>query len=214
MAVEFLRRHTVFFHRSNPTHICYNNPGVYDVTLITTNANGNDTLTLHNYITVNPTPPIPTITQVGYTLTCSAAFSYQWQLNAVAIPGATSQSYDVLQSGYYTVIVGDTNTCINSATQYVLISGIHDVESSAGVSIFPNPTTGNFTIDFSNSSINGIASIEVVNTFGQKVFSADEKVASATFKKQIDLSAAARGVYFVEIKTTDEVFTKKILITE
>src|SRR5213075_2620540 len=62
----------------NPTNVCYNVPGVYDVTLITTNANGSDTLTLHNYITGYPTPPIPTITQVGYTLTSSPASSYHW----------------------------------------------------------------------------------------------------------------------------------------
>src|SRR5216110_1665635 len=65
----------------NPTNICYNNPGTYDVTLITTNVNGNDTLTLPGYITVYATPSIPTITQTGYTLTASAAANYQWQLN-------------------------------------------------------------------------------------------------------------------------------------
>src|SRR6185436_9489400 len=55
----------------NPAFICYDLPGVYDVTLITTGPDGNDTLTLSNYITVYATPPFPTITQVGYTLTSS-----------------------------------------------------------------------------------------------------------------------------------------------
>jgi PKD repeat protein len=37
----------------NPTNICYNVPGTYDVTLICSNSTGTDTLTLSNYITVN-----------------------------------------------------------------------------------------------------------------------------------------------------------------
>jgi hypothetical protein len=40
----------------HPTNICYAVPGIYDVTLVTTNAAGNDTLTLPAYITVNPYP--------------------------------------------------------------------------------------------------------------------------------------------------------------
>src|SRR6185369_4295293 len=40
--------------QQNPTSICYNNPGVYDVTLITTNYLGSDTLMLTGYITVYP----------------------------------------------------------------------------------------------------------------------------------------------------------------
>ena len=45
----------------NPSQVCYQIPGTFDVTLITTNAGGNDTLMLTDYITVYPTPPFPTI---------------------------------------------------------------------------------------------------------------------------------------------------------
>jgi len=201
----------------NPINICYNSPGTFDVTLITTNASGSDTLTLHNYITVYPTPPFPTITQVGYTLTSSPADSYQWQLNTTDISGATNQSYNVLQSGYYTVIIGDSNSCKNSATTYVLISGIDDV-SAANIFIYPNPSIGCFTVEFLNGpDLIGMAdeiSIAVVNTLGKRVFFSSEKVPSTDFKKQIDLSDVARGIYFVWIKAADEFVRKKILIAD
>jgi len=201
----------------NPTNICYTTPGVYDVTLITTNASGNDTLTLSNYITVYPTPPFPTITQVGYTLTSSAATFYQWQLNSADIPGATNQSYTILQTGYYTVVVGDSNSCKNSTTVYDLISGVDEVDD-ASISIYPNPSSGSFTVELLNGlpqycGTGGI-SIDVVNVIGQKVFSSSESRYignSSTFsegvhsdKKEIDLSDAAPGIYFVEIKTENE----------
>jgi PKD repeat protein len=224
----------------NPTGICYDIPGVYDVTLITTNANGTDTITLHNYITVYPTPPFPTITQVDYTLTSSPANSYQWQFNSADIPGATNQSYTILQSGYYTVVVGDSNGCINSFTEYVLISGFDDVMSNANISIYPNPSSGDFIVEFSwakasengwlNGQIVGDASIDVVNTLGQIIFSSAEFQSIGTsqfsegvsqgvlmdhsYKKEIDLGNVATGFYFIEIKTVNEFWRKKILISE
>src|SRR4030095_2569251 len=53
----------------NPSSICYNVPGTYDVTLITSTLGGQDTLTLPGYITVNATPVTPVITQAGFVLT-------------------------------------------------------------------------------------------------------------------------------------------------
>ena len=197
----------------NPTNICYNTPGVYDVTLITTNANGSDTLTLHNFITVYATPPFPTITQAGYTLTSSPAVFYQWQLNSADIPGATNQSYTVLQSGFYTVIVSDSNGCVNSASIKVTISGIEELNDGS-VSVYPNPSSGNFIIELLNGLMADEVLIDVVNTLGQKVFSSQQKISATAFKKQIDLSNFAHGVYFIEIKTEHEFLRKKIVIAE
>jgi PKD repeat protein len=215
----------------NPTSICYQIPGIYDVTLITTNANGSDTLTLQNYITVYATPPFPTITQVGYTLTSSPASSYQWQLNSVDIAGATNQSYTILQTGYYTVVVSDSNGCVNSLTVYILISGINDVITDGSISIYPNPSSGDFIVEFSyanlvsneteNGWLNGLAvgetdevSIDVMNTVGQLIFSSIESRSPGTssFKTEINLSDAASGIYFLRIKTPNTFVYKKIIV--
>ncbi|HYV94314.1 MAG TPA: kelch repeat-containing protein [Chitinophagales bacterium] len=199
----------------NPAQICYNNSGTYDVTLITTDGGGNsDTLLLSNFITVFATPPFPIITQVAYTLTSSPANSYQWQLNAADIPGATNQSYTILQTGYYTVVVGDSNGCKNSATTYVLISGIDDLRGDANISVYPNPSSGNFMVEWLNGLMADEVSIDVVNTLGQNVFSARQKIPSPHWKKQIDLGVAAHGIYFIEIKTENEFVRKKILIAD
>ncbi|MEO5674781.1 MAG: T9SS type A sorting domain-containing protein, partial [Chitinophagales bacterium] len=197
----------------NPSSICYSTPGIYDVTLITTSANGDDTLTLTNYITVNPTPATPIISQVGYTLTSTFASTYQWQLNSVDIPGATSQAYTVLQSGLYTVVVSDSNGCTNIASKDVVISGIDEVNDDANIFISPNPSNGNFTIQLLKCFGDEI-SIEVVNALGQNIFSSAEKITGDKFKKEIDLRSMARGAYFIEVKTINGFARKKIFLAE
>jgi hypothetical protein len=202
----------------NPENICYNEPGTYDVTLITTNAYGSDTITLFNFVTVYATPSFPTITQNGYTLTSSPAEFYQWQLDAVNIPGATNQSYDVLQTGFYTVIVSDSNSCKNSATLYVEITGIDQV-NDANFSVYPNPSSGTFNIQWVNNAVGGEVSIQVVNTLGQVIFTNEEKIYGNTWSKEINLcsektSFVAAGIYFLEIKTGSDFIQKKIIITK
>jgi hypothetical protein len=72
---------------ANPTGICYNTPGTYDVTLIGSNGNTSDTLHLANFVTVYPTPPPQGISQSGDTLFANAgAVAYQWYQDGILIP--------------------------------------------------------------------------------------------------------------------------------
>jgi hypothetical protein len=198
----------------NPANICYNNPGTYDVVLITTNGYGSDTLIMQDLITVFTTPPFPVITQAGNTLTSSLAESYQWQFNNADIPGATNQSYDVQQSGYYSVYITDENGCVSSTTIYVLIDGINEINSDENVLVYPNPSNGNFMVELSNGLVGNQLQLKVYNTLGQVVFSSDEKIPGVAFKKEIGLKNIAVGVYVVKIKAGPTLINKKLIISE
>src|SRR6185295_18976816 len=74
-------------------------------------------------VTVNPTPPTPTITPNGTTTFCqggsvtptsSSASGNQWYLNGNPIGGATNQQFIATASGNYTTIV--TSGGCSSAT--------------------------------------------------------------------------------------------------
>jgi len=137
----------------------------------------------------------------------------------VDIPGATNQSYTVLQSGLYTVIVGDLNGCENSFSIKVFLSGIEEVTDDADISIYPNPSSGNFMVEVLNACpafCGGFAgdeiSFSISNALGQEIFSSSEKIYTSGWKKEIDLHNAARGVYFIEIKNQNVFLKKKIII--
>ncbi len=198
----------------NPSLVCYDTPGLYDVTLITTTANGNDTVTLTNYITVNSTPAIPTITQTDNTLTSSPAITYQWQFNNVDIPGATNQLYTVTETGFYTVVISDSNGCVNAATLYVVFTETDNVLHDANVSIYPNPSSGKIIVKWTNNQSLGELSIRVVNPLGKKVYTISDKLTSDHLIKEIDLSTIAEGIYFIEIKNEDTSVRKKIVLTK
>jgi len=195
----------------NPTNICYNDSGTFDVTLITTNANGiSDTLILNNYITVYSDPFAPSISQSGNTLTSSSATSYQWYFNGNLIPGATDQSYTITQSGLYTVEVSNENGCKSQSDIDANLVGIESIDSEGVISIYPNPSDGKLVIEW--QQIPGVANlgIEVLNAIGQSVFYSEEKITSSSFSKEINLSSLAGGIYFLNIKA-DNVYIKRKL---
>jgi len=72
-------------------------------------------------VTINPLPPVPTITAVGNVMTATSTVpvvSYQWLRNGTTINGATSQSYTDLTGGSYTVTITDANGCQSTSVPF------------------------------------------------------------------------------------------------
>ena len=68
-----------------------------------------DTIHVYGY------PPAPTVSydQPSHTLTTpDNGYSYQWYFNDSPIGGATSSTYEVLQSGIYTVVAINSSGCV------------------------------------------------------------------------------------------------------
>lgn len=195
----------------HPGNVCYNDPGIYDVTLITTGSTGNDTLTMQEYITVYATPNLPVITQDGFVLTSSPAYSYQWLLNTVEIPGATNQSYTVLQSALYTVLTGNEQGCISSTDWNVLITGTDHQVATAPFFIYSNPTNGIVRIEWNRPMPSGTA-ISIVNSIGQVVYHLDKKIAPLFTSVDIDLTKQPEGIYFLQCKSAEGIYTARIVI--
>ncbi|MEO8150566.1 MAG: T9SS type A sorting domain-containing protein [Bacteroidia bacterium] len=101
----------------NPTNVCYNSYGSFDVTLIACNGGGCDTLVIPGFINTIA-PPTVIITQSAGTLYASPAFTYQWYSVSGLIPGATGSSFTPATVGNYYVVVTNSSGC--SATSNTL----------------------------------------------------------------------------------------------
>lgn len=69
--------------------------------------------------------------------------------------------------------------------------------------VYPNPTSGKFSIQASSEF-----SIEIYNVFGEKIFSAQIN----SGKTEIDISEQPSGIYFLQIKSENGTVIKKIII--
>jgi PKD repeat protein len=196
----------------NPTGICYNSPGQYDVTLIATNTAGTDTLMLTNYITVYPYPPAQGILQNGDTLIANAgAVSYQWYHNSNMIPGATEYFYIATEGGNYNVVATDVNGCEVEAVIFDVIASTTPLSfgEGSGVRPFPNPVSETLSIT-GLSMIEIPKKISIYNALGEFVLSVQLQTANRPDNLQeqsysVDVSEIANGIYWLNIETADQI---------
>ncbi len=70
-------------------------------------------------------------------------------------------------------------------------------ENSSSLSIFPNPSTGQFTLSLSNVSES--CNVEVYNVFGEEVYSSNYSLSTNHYS--LDLSADPNGIYLYRVIT-------------
>ena len=140
----------------------YNTPGSYDVTLIAINSAGADTITLADYITVNPNAVAGfTSSAAGRTVTftnsSSNATSYSWAFGDGNFSTDTNPIHEYADDGTYTVVLSATNDCgtVTMSETIVIITA-----PTAGFT--SNVTSGcaPLTVSFMNQSSSNAANFQ------------------------------------------------------
>ncbi len=163
-------------------------------------------------VVVNTTPPTPIISSNGMTLTSSSPNGNQWVYNGVNIAGANSSTYVATQNGTYTVVITQDGCTATSAAFNETSAGIEDINSNTnGIVIFPNPSTGLFTLKFNQNEMANY-SIEVRNLNGQLVDYYELNNVINEFNYSIDLQSQSKGMYFVHFNNGSETIIQKISI--
>ncbi len=126
----------------------------------------------------------------------TTSFNGKCQINAVAIQNdgkIVAAGYN--ENFYYEYAVARYNFST---------VGLQESLPNISISIYPNPTSGNFTV----MSDVTFSSIEIENILGEKVYQ------SPVADKQIEINPGIynKGIYFVKIYAGQTGFTKKILI--
>ncbi len=167
-------------------------------------------------VTVNELPVVTCPDDI--TINTNAAVTFTGQtpeggtFSGTGVEGNTFNP-EGLANGTYTVTYTYTNTagCENQCEFNVvvnLVDGVNDIESN-GISIYPNPTNGNFQIDL-NIKNSKKAELQVVNTLGKVVIS--ENITNTdNFAKRFNTTLQS-GAYIVRIILKDKVINKVLIV--
>lgn len=139
---------------------------------------------------------LPVISLTGGNVLFTGSFlGYQWYLNGVLIPGATSSTYTYTSGGVYTVRVTDATGCESESAGFA-VTNVNDVVSSVDIKLYPNPASDLINID---------APFKV----NVAVLGADGKtVISANAVNEISVRNLAAGMYMIMIYNENNTLLK------
>ncbi len=199
---------------ASPGAICYSAAGSYDVTLITTNALGSDTLTQASYINVAVSPGVFSVVQVGDSLIAPQGYSaYEWYFNNVLISGDTLYYHIATQDGDYGVVVSNPNGCQSGVNLPNVIIGVSEIADSKLVTIYPNPATDKVEISY-NSMTNENAIISIIDKIGQVVKTVEFKAVTGSNKIGINTAEISSGIYTIQFKIGSKSISKMLMINK
>jgi hypothetical protein len=148
-------------------------------------------------VTVNANPTV--IATSDFTLICtgevvtlnaSGATSYTWNTGATT----TSVTDSPTITTTYTVNASDVNGCNGSSNVTVNVNdcvGLQNLSlTTLNVSLYPNPTTGNVTLE-----LNTLTNVLITNALGQVVLT--ETLSAG--KQILDIKNQTNGLYFVKL---------------
>jgi uncharacterized repeat protein (TIGR03803 family) len=153
--------------------------------------------------------PNVAITQNSGVLTANQnGAAYQWiDCNTnTPIAGENNQSFTATTTGNYAVEITANNCTDTSACISVLVNtvGLLEPTNANSFTIFPNPTSGEFTILLPTENAN----IRVTNMMGHEIMKEQAK------QKTMTLRLDDNGVYFVYVKTTQGTTTQKLIVNK
>jgi hypothetical protein len=151
-------------------------------------------------------------------LACSndSASQYKWYYNGTIIQGADKFIYVANRNlGKYSVSIANSKGCFTMSDVVTIptgATGIKDINPFDGLKIYPNPTSGLFTIEIDNQ-IFGDLLFNVFAQEGKEILKIKFEKTTVHFSSQIDLSGQPKGLYLISI-TLDKYFSNKKLIIE
>jgi len=151
------------------------------------------------------------------------ADTYEWSLepaSAGVMMGNTNQCTITFGNSYQgnaSLKVRGVNECGEGAWSpelFILIddcTGINDQTEKSVISIFPNPTTGEFTISFKDF-VSEIVKVSITSITGITVFNSIFEITDADSPVNIELPEIPDGIYFLKLEGENQITTEKIVV--
>lgn len=138
-------------------------------------------------------------------------------LQALQVPNTGSYSCVILDQQSTQcrfMIEGDGNVFFDINDKNFTISAVTAIaenELSKYVSVFPNPSSGEFGFAVNNNKIQGEVTVDIYDATGRLIKSEKATVDAGNNIVTIDISAATKGVYNAVIKSESGVTSKRLL---
>ncbi|HRE23617.1 MAG TPA: T9SS type A sorting domain-containing protein [Bacteroidia bacterium] len=101
-----------------------------------------------------------------------------------------------------------TTGCVTTSLPFLIVSISDPNAIAAGVSIYPNPSTDKFYLNF-NEAVKGNAAVKLFNGVGQLIYVTEvNNVSGKVVELEKDLS---KGIYFMQLTTEKGTFQTKII---
>lgn len=171
---------------------------------------GSCTNTATSTITVNPNPTVAAVSNASLicagqtaSLTASGASTYLWNTSStntvLAVTPSVTTSYTV---------TGTTNGCSGTFTISQAVSpctGINNnVNATSNVKLYPNPNTGEFTLELINGSSKNIELMDVTGRIILSQTTSNDKI-------DVNINTLSNGIYYVRIQSNNAVEVIKIV---
>lgn len=139
----------------------------------------------------NPAPSARSVTITGLT----SKQNYQWHIRAKC---------------------GSTWTAYSAPVTFATLARVEDAlnESSPTLNVYPNPSTGLFTVDLYLEGVESAdADIMVINSMGQLVQRETTAINDGRLSQEIRIAPGSpAGMYMIRVTIGDHVFTKQLII--
>ena len=127
---------------------------------------------------------------------------------------AVSPTHQYLNNGSYLVFLTTLNACGSSNTNKIIqITNVgieEELKNGNVLNVYPNPTTDQFNVNF--NGLSSMLQVKLISTSGSVIYNEKINKFSGKFQKLFDLKESARGVYFLQIITDEQVITRKVVL--
>jgi trimeric autotransporter adhesin len=141
-----------------------------------------------------------------------SAWNKVW--NGLGIPGLNFTGYcltpndsSLYVGGFFTVAGTEAAICI--ARYYINTVSVDELTSEDVASVYPNPTTGNLTIEWKNSSAEKTTA-EIYSVDGKLLLHHSEQ--NPFSKTSLDLTHLPKGFYFLKLEADKAITSGKLII--
>lgn len=133
-------------------------------------------------------------------------------------PGVVAGYFDPSAAGNGTHVLTytytDANGCTNTGTTTIVVSacvGINEISGLDGISFYPNPNDGSFTINVASGNIHEMK-MEIVDLQGRIVYAEMLNGVDAGFTKSVSIEGIANGAYYLRFTSANSTLTEKLMI--